>query len=225
MHKLFISLSMAALCLLAACSPAGSSERASESSSVESTEYSTIEEQALAAAQQFVRSQYASDAVFQQSGTIIEETDVPNRYKVLQRFDSNSRDGYNFVYRIWVQKFPSGWEFGNLGIERAGGETVLTTNGRMKEIERQNMTQQEAASAGSVDYTIIKRNAPNYVRVYTAKRLDRDDVLAIYNQLKNDYEIVQFSTSRNPDDDDYMAIQYGSVYEHDKNKITKLADY
>lgn len=63
------------------------------------------------------------------------------------------------------------------------------------------------------------------VRVYTAKRLDRDDVLAVYNQLKNDYEIVQFSTSRNPDDDDYMAIQYGSVYEHDKDKITKLADY
>ena len=70
MHKLFILLSMATLCLLAACSPAGSSERASESSSVESTECSAIEEQALAAAQQFVRSQYASDAIFQQSGTV-----------------------------------------------------------------------------------------------------------------------------------------------------------
>ena len=216
---------MATICLLAACSSAGSSERASESSSVESTEYSNIEEQALTAAQKFIRAQYASDAVFQQSGTIVEPTDVANRYKVMQRFDSDSRDGYNFVYRIWVQKFPSGWEFGNLGIERAGGERVLTTNGRMKVIERQNMTRQEDVSIGSVDYTIIKRYAPNYVRVYTAKRLGRDDVLAIYNQLKNDYEIVQFSTSRNPDDDDYMAIQYGSVYEHDKDKITKLADY
>ncbi len=95
----------------------------------------------------------------------------------------------------------------------------------MKELERQNMTRQESASAGSVEYTIIKRNAPNYVRVYTAKRLDRDDVLSVYNQLKNDYEIVQFSTSRNPEDDDYMAIQYGSVYEYDKDIITKLGDY
>ena len=225
MHKLLFSFTMATLCLLAACSPAGSSRSSSETSALESSEYSTIEEQALAAAQQFVRAQYASDAVFHQSGTIIEPTDVANRYKILQRVDSDSRDGYNFVYRIWVQKFPSGWEFGNLGIERAGGESVLTTNGRMKEVEQQNMTRPESVSVGSVDYTIIKRNAPNYVRVYTSKRLDRDDVLSVYNQLKSDYEIVQFSTSRNPDDDDYMAIQYGSVYEYDKDKITKLADY
>ena len=143
----------------------------------------------------------------------------------MQRFDSEVQDGYNFVYRIWVQKFPTGWEYGNLAIERAGGENVLNTNGRMKDVEQQNMTRQEAASAGDVDFTIIKRNAPNYVRVYTPDRLKRDDVLSVYNQLKNEYEIVQFSTSSNPDDDDYMAIQYGSVYEYDKDKITKLADY
>ncbi|MDE7356072.1 MAG: hypothetical protein K2N21_04800, partial [Rikenellaceae bacterium] len=83
----------------------------------------------------------------------------------------------------------------------------------------------ENSSAGNVDYTIIKRNAPNYVRVYTAQRLTRDDVLTVYNQLKDTYQIIQFSTSSNPDDDEYMAIQYGSVYEHDKNKITKLAEY
>ncbi len=102
MHKLFISLTMAALCLLAACSPVGSSGNTSETSAHEASEYSTIEDQALTAAQQFVRSQYASDAVFQQSGTIVEPTDVANRYKIMQRFDSDSRDGYNFVYRIWV---------------------------------------------------------------------------------------------------------------------------
>lgn len=225
MYKLFILSIMAALCLMAACSPSNSSSHGQDSSSIESSDVSTIEEQALAAAQQFVHTEYASDAVFRQEGTIIEPTTVKDRFKVLQRFDSDSRDGYNFVYRIWVQKFPSGWEFGNLGIERADGTNVLTTNGRMKKIERQNMTQQESSTAGGVDYTIIKRNAPNYVRVYTAKRLTRNDVLTIYNQLKTDYEIVQFSTSRNPDDDDYMAIQFGSVYEYDKDKITKLADY
>ena len=179
----------------------------------------------MEAAQKFVRMEFASDAIFQDEGTIVEPTDVAERYKVLQRFDSQQKDGYNFVYRIWVQKFPTGWEYGNLGIERAGGETVLTTTGRMKELEHLNMTKQDDASAGNVDYTIIKRNAPNYVKVYTANRLTRDDVLTIYDQLKDTYQIVQFTTSRNPDDDEYMAIQYGSVYEHDIDKITKLAEY
>lgn len=204
------------LSLLAACSTSGTS--ASSNLTQQQTD-------AMEAAQKFVRMEFASDAIFQDEGTIVEPTDVAERYKVLQRFDSQQKDGYNFVYRIWVQKFPTGWEYGNLGIERAGGETVLTTTGRMKELEHLNMTKQEDASAGNVDYTIIKRNAPNYVRVYTANRLTRDDVLTIYNQLKDTYQIVQFTTSRNPEDDEYMAIQYGSVYEHDIDKITKLAEY
>lgn len=204
------------LSLLAACSTSGGS--ASSNLTQQQTD-------AMEAAQKFVRMEFASDAIFQDEGTIVEPTDVAERYKVLQRFDSQQKDGYNFVYRIWVQKFPTGWEYGNLGIERAGGETVLTTTGRMKELEHLNMTKQEDASAGDVDYTIIKRNAPNYVRVYTANRLTRDDVLTIYDQLKDTYQIVQFTTSRNPDDDEYMAIQYGSVYEHDIDKITKLAEY
>lgn len=204
------------LSLLAACSTSGTS--ASSNLTQQQTD-------AMEAAQKFVRMEFASDAIFQDEGTIVEPTDVAERYKVLQRFDSQQKDGYNFVYRIWVQKFPTGWEYGNLGIERAGGEKVLTTTGRMKELEHLNMTKQEDASAGNVDYTIIKRNAPNYVRVYTANRLTRDDVLTIYNQLKDTYQIVQFTTSRNPEDDEYMAIQYGSVYEHDIDKITKLAEY
>lgn len=204
------------LSLLAACSTSGTS--ASSNLTQQQTD-------AMEAAQKFVRMEFASDAIFQDEGTIVEPTDVAERYKVLQRFDSQQKDGYNFVYRIWVQKFPTGWEYGNLGIERAGGETVLTTTGRMKELEHLNMTKQDDASAGNVDYTIIKRNAPNYVKVYTANRLTRDDVLTIYDQLKDTYQIVQFTTSRNPDDDEYMAIQYGSVYEHDIDKITKLAEY
>lgn len=215
--KIINSLILAvAMVLLAACSNPGTSK---------SSDFTGAEADAVEAAQGFIRIAFAPDAIFQSEGTIVEPTGVPERYKILQRFDSEVQDGYNFVYRIWVQKFPTGWEYGNLAIERAGGENVLNTNGRMKDVEQQNMTRQEAASAGDVDFTIIKRNAPNYVRVYTPDRLKRDDVLSVYNQLKNEYEIVQFSTSSNPDDDDYMAIQYGSVYEYDKDKITKLADY
>lgn len=215
--KIINSLILAvAMVLLATCSNSGTSKP---------SDLTGAETDAVEAAQGFIRIAFAPDAIFQSEGTVVEPTGVPERYKILQRFDSEVQDGYNFAYRIWVQKFPTGWEYGNLAIERAGGENVLNTNGRMKDVEQQNMTRQEAASAGDVDFTIIKRNAPNYVRVYTPNRLKRDDVLSIYNQLKNEYEIVQFSTSSNPDDDDYMAIQYGSVYEYDKDKITKLADY
>lgn len=215
--KIINSLILAvAIVLLAACSNSETSKP---------SDLTGPEADAVEAAQDFIRIAFAPDAVFQSAGTIVEPTSVPDRYKVLQRFDSEDQDGYNFVYRIWVQKFTTGWEYGNLAIERAGGENVLNTNGRMKEVERQNMTRQETSSSGDIEFTIIKRSAPNYVRVYTPNRLKRDDVLAVYNQLKNEYEIVQFSTSSNPDDDDYMAIQYGSVYEYDKDKITKLADY
>lgn len=224
MYKLFISyLFVVALCMITGCSPSGSSSNGSSPSSMEATDDSSVE--ALAAAQNFVRLEFASDAIFQEEGTIIEPTSEPNRFKVLQRFDSKDRDGYNFVYRIWVQKFPTGWEFGNLGIERAGGERVLTTNGRMKEMEREEMTHKETSSAGDVDFTIVKHKAPNFVLVYTEKRLNRDDVLTIYDKLKDEYESVRFTTSPNPDDDDYLAIQGSMVFEYDKDKITKFADF
>lgn len=228
MRKIFTTLVVVILCLLTGCTQTNnttgsvSQVSASETPPIDSP---NMEEAALAVAQNFIRSQYASDAVFRADQVSIEPTKVTNRYKIMQRFDSEARDGYNFVYRIWVQKFPSGWEFGNLDIERAGGERVLTTNGRMKDLERQEMTRTEGGSADGVEYTIIKRNAPNYVRVYTPTRLGRDDVLKVYNQLKDQYEQVQFSKSRNPNDDDYLAILYGSVYEYDIDKITKLENY
>lgn len=210
---------LASIMLMAACSNSGSTSSASSSGS------SDTETEALIAAQGFIQQEFAADAEFNTNGTVLEPTEVTDRYKVLQRFDSEVKEGYNFVYRIWVQKFPSGWEYGNLAIENASGERVYTSNGRMKDLERAAMTRQEDSSADGVDYTIIKRNAPNYVRVYTPTRLNRDEVLTIYNQLKDEYEIVQYSTSSNPNDNDYMAIKYGSVYEYDKDKITKLAEY
>lgn len=215
MKKLLSILAVAFI--MTACSSSGSTTSVSE--------LTEEQKEALVAAQEFVKSQFAYDAEFKDAGTLVLPTEVDGRYKVLQRFNSEFHDGFNYVYRIWVQKFPSGWEYGNLGIEDAGAQSVYNSNGRMKELEKEYMTLKEDKTAGSVNYTIIKRNAPNYVRVYTQTRLTRDDILSIYNELKNTYDIVQYSTSSNPDDDDYMAIQSGYVFEHDINKITKLADY
>jgi len=220
MNKLLSALMVAILLVSIGCSNSsgGKYDNPSESDS-------DMEVAALAAAQRFVHSEYAADAVFDGSQVTIDQTSVENRYKIMQRFDSEQRDGYNFIYRIWVQKFSTGWEFGNLSIERAGGERVLTVNGRMKDMEQKEMTRTEESSADGVEYTIIKRNAPNYVRVYTPSRLERDDVLKVYNQLKDQYEQIQFSKSRNPEDDDYLAILDDMVFEYDIDKITSLSKY
>lgn len=190
----------------------------------ESERYANEQTEALYEAQKYIRLEFAADASFQGDASI-EETNVSHRYKIMQRFDSNEKDGYNFVYRIWVQKFPTGWEYGNLAIENASGNRLLTINGHMKEYEQREMNKVEQGTASGVDYEIIKRNAPNYVLVYTPSRLERDDILAVYNNLKAEYQSVKFTKNRNPDADDYLEIQSGMVFEFDIDKITSLSKY
>lgn len=180
---------------------------------------------ALEAAQAVVREKYASDAEFDNEKLKVEKTEVRNRFKVVQRFDSDIRDGRFFVYRIWVQKFGSEWEYGTLEIEDVSGNKVHFSKGEMKERELDEMLSPKTGSTGNVDYIIIKQNEPNYVRVYTPERLSRDEVLEIYNQLKNKYETIYYSKSTDPDDEEYMTILNGLVCEHDIDKVTKLADY
>ena len=228
MRKYFTTLfNVVIACALVGCSQTQTRPSAEgEFTAVDSPSFDSpdMEEAALAAAQSFVRAEYAPDAKFDPDQVTVKSTDVPNRFKIMQRFDSELNDGYNFVYRIWVQKFATEWEFGNLGIERAGGARVLTTNGRLKEMERNEITRTEEGEAGGVKYTIIKRNAPYYVRVYTPKRLNKRDAKNIHDQLKSQYEQVQFTKSENPDDEDYMAIMGKTLFEYDIDKISKISD-
>lgn len=90
---------------------------------------------ALTAAHNFIRETFASNAEFEDEGTIIEPTGVPGRFKVLQKFtaEGHPSNWTQFIYRIWVQKFDDGWEFGNLAVESVTGERVFSANGNMKE--------------------------------------------------------------------------------------------
>jgi len=213
MNKILTALMATVLLMVAGCANTSGGKYDNPS------EYSSdMEVAALAAAQSFIRSQYAADAVFDGSQVTIEPTFVENRYKVMQRFDSEQRDGYNFVYRIWVQKFPTGWEFGNLGIERAGGERVLTTNGRMKEIEQAD-GMGDKLTAGGVEFTIVEKN-PTAIRISTQTKLDRKQLKAAIIELKTKYETIQFATSDKPQRGEEYASWTGNMFfDYDADEI------
>lgn len=188
--------------------------------STSSTSPLTVEESdAVKAAQRIVQSEYAYDAVFQEAGLIVEPTEVENRYKILQRFDSEIKDGYNFVYRIWVQKFPTGWEFGNLGIERAGGERVLTTNGRMKEMELLEGVG-NTITAGGITFNIAEQKGSNVIRVYTDAKLSRSELRAAISDLMGEYEQIQFATSaKHERGDEYAGWLNDMFFDYEKDEI------
>lgn len=229
MEKIYYFLIVTSL-LLSSCGGGShtSDDRNSEYDSDYSyflSSYSEGQLDALHAAQVVIKKEFANDAAFEPEGTIIEETQVTNRYKILQKFKSDSKSSPYYIYRIWIQKFPSGWEFGNLQIEDYLSHNVYSSNGKMKAMEQAEMTRTTEGSAGGIDYKIIKRNAPNFALVYTPRRLKKSEILSIYNQLKGEYNQVQFTKSQNPKDDDYLAIDGTYVFEHDKNKVTKLSEY
>lgn len=185
---------------------------------------------ALRYAMNVIRSEYNEMTRFAGEPQQIEETEVPDRFKINGQFILLNRGSEVLCYySIYVQKFPESWEYGTLLIGPAPEPTLssaqFTAKGKMKSMEQSEMTRLTSGKAGNVDYTIIKKNAPNYVFVYTPKRLSRDEVMTVYNQLKDQYESVKFTKVNNPDADDYLCFQYGMVFEYDIDKITKIADY
>lgn len=220
MNKIISTLFLATLLISAGCS-SSTSKSSTDAPSVYSSD---IEEAALAAAQTFVRDLYASDAKFNNSQVSIEPTEVAGRYKIMQRFDSEQRDGYNFVYRIWLQKFPAGWEFGNLGIERAGGERVLTTNGRMKEMEQKDGVGDKLSVAG-IEFTIAEKK-PTVIRIYTDKKLSRGQLRSVIEQLMSEYESIQFATDASHErGDEYASWTSDMFFDYDADEIIGKANF
>lgn len=187
--------------------------------------YSSEKNQALDAAQSFVLREFP-DAKFFEDGTIIEETTVDGRYKILQSFESELGAYTKYVYRIWVQKFDGNWEYGNFGIEaRYSGAKILTKNGRMKELEKNKMYEQTSSSLEGIDYTIIKNNKPYNILIYTKSKLNKQQIKSLYNCFKNDYESVHYTINKNPDSPDYFCVQDDLVFDFDKDEIYKFADW
>lgn len=175
---------------------------------------------AVYAAQRFIREEFASNAEFVDEGTIVEETSVPGRYKVLQKFtaENHPSNWTSFIYRIWVQKFDDGWEFGNLGVESVSGESVFTTNGNMKEREQKDGVGDGLTIAG-ISFKIAEKK-PDAIRIYTPNKLRRNQLRDVTKELMNQYSTIQFATDAKHERGDEYASWTGGIFcDFDKDEV------
>ena len=195
-------------------------------SSIEETIATVTNPEAVEAAQNLIKQEYAVDAVFSEDAPIVTETDVDNRYKIQQHFGSVDKQYLDLIYTIWVQKFGDNWEYGTLKVANTKGEIVYISNGRMKELERQEMTRIEAGEVDGVEYTIIERSAPNFVRISTPKRLSNSEIKKVSKALGATYESIFFCIDgKNARGDEYVNVQRDIVFDfRGEGGIKKLVE-
>lgn len=181
----------------------------------------------IIAAQKFVRAEFASNANFEDEGTIVEETAVPGRYKVLQKFSAEDHPSNwtHFVYRIWVQRFDDGsWEFGNLGVESITGENVLTTNGNMKKRERSNGVGSKLTVAG-IEFTVAEQS-PTAIRIYTKSKLSSKKMRDVVKELVDKYDVIQFATdAKHERGDEYATWSNGYFCNFVTNEVLSRDEF
>lgn len=226
MNKILIHFKGIIICLsifcFLACTGGSSSGNPEQLDSIDiEVDYAPTKSGAISAAQSFIRREFASNAEFESEGTIVEETGVPGRFKVLQKFTAEDHPSglSTFIYRIWVQRFDDGiWEFGNLGIESVTGERVLTTNGNMKERE-QTEGVGDKITAGGIEFTIAERK-PTAIRIYTKDKLSVDKMRNAIKDLMGTYENIQFSTdAKHERGDEYACWASGIFCNFDTNEV------
>ena len=211
--------------LVSACGGSGSSDYSSSTSDkvdideLLSEPLPSERNEAIKAAQSFIMSEFAPDAIFKSEGTIVEGTEVPGRFKVLQEFESEKHDMKFLVYRIWVQKFGDSWEYGNLGIEnRATGKRLLTKNGKMKDLEQKDGVGDDLTVAG-ISFKIAEKK-PDAIRIYTPKRLNKDQLRDVIKELMSQYSTIQFATdAKHERGEDYASWTGGLFFDYDSNEI------
>lgn len=176
---------------------------------------------AIIAAQRFIRDKFASNAEFEDEGTIVEETSVPGRFKVLQKFtaEDHPSNWTKFIYRIWVQRFDDGsWEFGNLGVESVTGEKVFSTEGNMKEREQGEGVGDNLTVAG-ISFKIAEKK-PDAIRIYTPKKLSMAQLRDVTKELMNQYSTIQYATDAKHERGDEYASWTGGIFcDMDNNEV------
>lgn len=151
-----------------------------------------------------------------------EETSVPNRFKVLQKFIHN---GEQYVYKIYIQYNGGDWEdrnnwsFGELTIENTMTGKQLRYNGTMKADERAKATAGGKITAAGIEFSIAEQIGKS-IRIYNNERLTVEQIKAVARELFTTYEIIQFAKYPKIDrGEDYCAYQYKLILEHDINKV------
>ncbi len=174
---------------------------------------STSEIGAIDAAQTFIKQEFASNAEFEDEGTIVDETSVSGRFKVLQKFSAEDHPSNwtKFIYRIYVQRFDDGtWEFGNMEVESITGERVFTTHGNMKEREQTDGVGDNLTVAG-INFKVAEKK-PDAIRIYTPKKLSRSQLRAVTKGLMNQYSTIQFATDAKHERGDEYASWTGGLF-------------
>lgn len=184
----------------------------------------------ISAIMKAIRTEYNSFSRFINYPQFIESTPEEGRYKVFGQF-LEKRNGIETekYYSTYVQKFDNKWEFGTLIIGNSPDPNLTSAikviNGQLKTKEQESINKKESGSIDGINYTIIKRKEPNYIFIYTPNRLNKKDIIKLYNEFKDNYKSIRFTKSKNPDDDEYLEIQSNYVFEFDKNNIMKLEEY
>ena len=151
-----------------------------------------------------------------------EETSVPNRFKVLQKFTHN---GEQYVYKIYIQykggewEDRNNWSYGELTIENTMTGKQLRYNGTMKAEERAKATAGGKITAAGIEFNIAEQNGKS-IRIYNNERLTLDQIKAVARELYTTYEVIQFAKYPKINrGEDYCAYQYRLILEHDIDKV------
>lgn len=181
----------------------------------------------LSYAESTISNLYDSSAKFDEKDQTIETTPVEGRFKITGSFTRG--DGPKEYYEIYVQKFDEQWEFGTLIISPDQNPNLsnasFVSTGKMKEMEQAQMNKQEEGTLGNIQYTIIKRNAPNYITIYTPKKLTPQEVKAVYNEFKDSYESILLTDKNDPDSNEYIRIDRQTVWDFTKGTTTNINNY
>lgn len=213
---------LSTLCLLAATScSSGTTNRPIPDAEITVTESgdTVTPEDAISAAKDVIRAEFAKDAHFVDDECVAYGTDVPGRYRVEGRFSSVSKDYSALVFGIYIQKFRSGWDYGRFMIQNAyDGSYLINKSGRMKEKDQKEGIG-DVISAGGINF-IVAENFTGGIRIYTEQKLSRAQLKAAIIALRTQYETIQFATTAKHERGDEYAGWLGDMFfDYDADEI------
>lgn len=179
-------------------------------------------------AQDIIKSEFNSDCDFDDIDIRGEETSVPNRFKVYQKF---SADGQEYVYKIFIQ-YKGGdwsdinnWSYGTLTIENVATGEQKIISGSMKAEEAAASEEPVSITAGGIVLDIAERK-PTAIRLSMERKLTHAEMKAVVNDLKDQYSIIMFCVDpKTQRGDEYAAYNNGSMFDYETDEIKKLDDF
>jgi hypothetical protein len=218
---------------LSSCTPSHESRSYDEtdteySETAETSDYTPSHSQsdAVSAAQDFVRENFAADAEFESSGTVKEKTAVDGRYKILQQFTTDSHEsGYTkFVYRIYVQKIDGQWEFGDLEVDAVADDSY--SYHYTGDLKSKDTSSASTAKVSGIDYEIGRQVSGNYIEIFSNGYLKRKEVKKLIEQYQGQYHSVKFY-NRNSPSETYVETSGEAIidYHFNPGQIGDLSDW